>query len=81
MKLADITDTLPVWTLMSDINDHGDILGVGGSAYFVAEHTFVLKRVDGDARSPNEASYSLSSRQFSPPQRRQCPRKLPLSLT
>ena len=51
LKLADITDTLPVWTLMFDINDHGDILGVGGDAYFVGGHTFVLKRVDGDSRS------------------------------
>ena len=61
VSLADITDTLPVWTLMLDINERGDILGVGGQTAFNAEHSFVLKRVHG-------APYSVSETEASSPQ-------------
>ncbi|WGJ15217.1 hypothetical protein QEV83_02640 [Methylocapsa sp. D3K7] len=81
VKLADITDTLPIWTAMLDINDHGDILGLGGSSYFNIEHTFLLKRVDGDAAAPKTAPQSLSASHVVMPQRRQCPQKIPSPLS
>jgi hypothetical protein len=77
VKLADISDTLPAWTLMNDINERGDILGAGGPACFFAEHSFVLKRVDGEPLSAQTVPYSLGSTKLSLPQRRQCPRKIP----
>ncbi|RKH62946.1 hypothetical protein [Corallococcus llansteffanensis] len=45
LNLADLADTLPRWTLISDINERGDIVGVGGSSYFNIENTFLLERV------------------------------------
>jgi hypothetical protein len=45
LNLADLADTLPRWTLISSINERGDIVGIGGSSYFNAESTFLLERV------------------------------------
>jgi hypothetical protein len=78
VKRADITDTLPAWTTMSDVNDHGNILGLGGSSYFNVEHTFLLKRVDGDVQQA--APQSLNATHVAMPQPSQCPRKIPLPL-
>src|SRR5205823_3556867 len=77
LKLADITDTLPAWTWMHDISERGDILGEGGPTCFFSEHSFVLKRVDGEPLPAQTAPYSLGSTKLSLPQRRQCPRKIP----
>jgi hypothetical protein len=42
-NLADITDGgLPAWTSIADVNDQGDLLGSGGSAYYNVEHSFIL---------------------------------------
>jgi hypothetical protein len=81
IKLADITETLPAWTLMSDVNDHGDILGVGGSSSFNVEHTFLLKRVDGDAAAQQTPPQLLNASHVAMPQSKQCPRKVPAPLT
>jgi hypothetical protein len=48
LKLADLADRLPVWTLITDVNNHGDLIGVGGSAYFFGERTFLLQRLDAE---------------------------------
>lgn len=47
-KLADLADALPIWTLITDVNDNGDLIGSGGSSYFNAEDAFLLERVRGD---------------------------------
>ena len=45
INLADVSDSLPVWTLMNSVNNRGDILGSGGPQFFNAEHVFLLERV------------------------------------
>jgi hypothetical protein len=47
IDLADITDGLPPWNIIDDVNARGDLLGSGGDQYFNAEHTFILERVPG----------------------------------
>jgi hypothetical protein len=46
LKLADLADRLPVWTLITDVNSRGDLVGVGGEAYFVGGDSFLLQRLD-----------------------------------
>ncbi len=45
LKLADLTDTLPPWTVITGVNDHGDLIGVGGPAQGQIDESFLLQRV------------------------------------
>jgi len=44
LNLADLTTGLPVWTLMADVNNNGDVLGGGGGSPFNIEHEFLLEQ-------------------------------------
>ena len=45
LNLADLTaGPLPLWTEMRDVNNLGDVLGVGGPARGFADHSFLLER-------------------------------------
>ena len=46
LNLADLTEgPLPVWTLIIDINNRGDLIGIGGPQQFFADSAFLLRRV------------------------------------
>ena len=49
LNLADLTDRLPPWTLIVDVNDRGDLVGFGGRTRGQVEESFLLRRV-ADAR-------------------------------
>jgi hypothetical protein len=45
IKLADVVDTPPVWTLVKGINARGDLIGSGGASSSSIEFDFLLERV------------------------------------
>ena len=49
LNLADLADRLPPWTNIIDVNNGGDLVGVGGSAPGVIEEAFLLKRLPAPA--------------------------------
>ncbi len=62
LNLADLTDgPLPVWTLILDINERGDLMGVGGESRDEISSVFLLQRVgplDGQGRDANSVRAS-----------------------
>jgi hypothetical protein len=51
LNLADLTDTLPPWTLIASVNDGGDLVGFGGTVAGTIEESFLLRRV-GSGSAP-----------------------------
>jgi hypothetical protein len=46
LDLADLTDSpLPTWTLIVDINDNGDLIGIGSESRGDLAQSFLLRRV------------------------------------
>jgi hypothetical protein len=45
LKLADLTDGLPTWSLVKGINSRGDLIGSAGDSISNAEFDFLLQRV------------------------------------
>jgi hypothetical protein len=75
LRLADLTEgPLPIWTSIIDINDRGDLIGVGGESRGDTSSYFLLRRVgrvDGKgghadslvvASSPESADTAPSTR-------------------
>lgn len=52
LKLADLADRLPPWTSIRSVNDHGDLVGVGGQVQYQPEESFLLRRVDSASAAP-----------------------------
>jgi hypothetical protein len=46
LNLADLADTLPIWTEILDLNGPGDLIGWGGSSRSNIDDVFLLERVD-----------------------------------
>lgn len=47
-NLADLSDKhLDTWTMTTDLNERGDMIGVEGPSFYQAGHQFVLKRTFG----------------------------------
>jgi hypothetical protein len=66
LNLADLTDgPLPPWTLIVDINNRGDLIGVGGDSRFDISSVFLLRRAWGANREAdhivNEVASSVRS--------------------
>lgn len=45
LKLADLTDALPAWTLVKGINSRGDLIRSARPSYFNVDFDFLLERV------------------------------------
>jgi hypothetical protein len=43
-NLANVSDNLDPWTRITDVNECGDLIGVGGTSRNVGEHSFILER-------------------------------------
>ena len=43
-NLANLSDNLDTWTSITDVNECGDLIGVGGPSRGNAEHNFILER-------------------------------------
>jgi hypothetical protein len=50
LRLADLSDHLPTWTVIQGVNGRGDLVGAGGSSRAIIEETFLLERADCDDR-------------------------------
>jgi hypothetical protein len=42
--LRELADVVPPWTLITGVNDDGDLIGEGGTARFSIDETFLLRR-------------------------------------
>jgi hypothetical protein len=43
-NLANLSDNFHPWTSITDVNECGDLIGVGGTSRYVVEHSFILER-------------------------------------
>jgi hypothetical protein len=72
LNLADLTDRpLPAWTNILDINERGDLIGVGGAQRSEMSSRFLLRRVDGEGRHADGVvvASSLESAESAPSDR------------
>jgi len=45
LDMAELTTcSLPPWTSMADVNNEGDLIGIGGSSFGFFDHSFLLER-------------------------------------